>query len=151
MLSFAHVIPLSICPIVPTPGIRSWIHNLCDPQALHKRHTPINSTDRCSRPLIGDLTRMNEQTHTNLTSIIALRDKARPTRLLGMVHVGALPGTPFAKEPICELERQAVIEAKQIEEAGFDAIIVENMHDAPYIHGDRLGPEIVAAMTRITG
>jgi hypothetical protein len=34
-------------------------------------------------------------------------------------------------------------------DAGFDAIIIENMHDAPYVHGDRLGPEIVAAMTRV--
>jgi len=94
---------------------------------------------------------MNEQTHTNLTSIINLRDPSRPTRLLGMVHVGALPGTPFSKDSVCELERLAVLEAKQIEEAGFDAIIVENMHDAPYVHGDHLGPEIIAAMTRLTG
>jgi membrane complex biogenesis BtpA family protein len=93
---------------------------------------------------------MNEQTHPNLTSIITLREPSHPARLIGMVHVGALPGTPFASDPIEELERQAVIEARQIEEAGFDAIIVENMHDAPYVHGDHLGPEIVAAMTRLT-
>ncbi len=94
---------------------------------------------------------MNDQTHLNLKSIVELRDPARPARLIGMVHVGSLPGTPFFKGPIEELERQAVLEAKQIEDAGFDAIIVENMHDAPYVHGDQLGPEIVAAMTRLTG
>ena len=94
---------------------------------------------------------MINQTHPNLTSIITLREPSHSTRLIGMVHVGALPGTPFASDPIEELERQAVEEAKQIQDSGFDAIIVENMHDAPYVHGDYLGPEIVAAMTRVTG
>ncbi len=94
---------------------------------------------------------MIEQTHPNLTSIITLREPSQSTRLIGMVHVGALPGTPFASDPIEEIERQAVEEAKQIQDAGLDAIIVENMHDAPYVQGDHLGPEIVAAMTRVTG
>lgn len=94
---------------------------------------------------------MNQHTHPNLTSIIAQRDLARGARLIGMVHVGALPGTPFACRSIEQIEQQAVAEARQIEDAGFDAIIVENMHDAPYVHGDKLGPEIVAAMTRLTG
>lgn len=93
---------------------------------------------------------MNDQIHPNLAGIVAPRDPARPARLIGMVHVGALPGTPSAAHAIEELEARCVLEARQIEEAGFDAIIVENMHDAPYVHGDRLGPEIVAAMTRMT-
>ena len=94
---------------------------------------------------------MNQHTHPNLSGIIAQRDPARAARLIGMVHVGALPGTPFACRSIEQIEQQAVAEARQIEDAGFDAIIVENMHDAPYVHGDKLGPEIVAAMTRLTG
>ena len=93
---------------------------------------------------------MNDKTHHNLASIISKRDPSRPARLVGMVHVGALPGTPASSQPIEQIEQQAVEEAKQLEEAGFDAIIVENMHDAPYVHGDRLGPEIVACMTRLT-
>jgi hypothetical protein len=40
-------------------------------------------------------------------------------------------------------------EARILADAGFDAVIIENMHDAPYIHGDRLGPEVVSAMTRV--
>jgi len=94
--------------------------------------------------------RMNQHTHPNLSSIIAQRDPARSARLIGMVHAGALPGTPFSAQSVEQLEQQAITEAKQIEDSGFDAIIVENMHDAPYVHGDQLGPEIVAAMSRLT-
>ncbi len=68
--------------------------------------------------------------------------------LIGMVHVGALPGTPRATASIESLARAAADEARILADAGFDAIIVENMHDAPYVHGDVLGPEIVAGMTR---
>ena len=69
--------------------------------------------------------------------------------LIGMVHVGALPGTPAHDGASVEhLAAAAADEARVLEDAGFDAIIIENMHDAPYVHGDRLGPEIVASMTR---
>lgn len=93
---------------------------------------------------------MNQHTHPNLASIIHLRDPSRPARLIGMVHAGALPGTPAARQSLDQIEHQCIDEARQVEEAGFDAIIVENMHDAPYVHGERLGPEIVAAMSRLT-
>lgn len=68
--------------------------------------------------------------------------------LIGMVHVGALPGTPRSEHGVDELVRGAVDEALVLAEAGFDAVLVENMHDRPYVHG-RKGPEITAAMTRI--
>lgn len=63
-----------------------------------------------------------------------------------MVHVQALPGTPNSKyliEEICEI---AVREAKQYESAGLDAVMIENMHDVPYLKG-AVGPEIIASMT----
>jgi uncharacterized protein len=69
--------------------------------------------------------------------------------LIGMVHVGALPGTPGARLRVDELVSQAVTEVKVIADAGFDAVMIENMHDAPYVHGAALGPEIVAVMTRV--
>lgn len=72
------------------------------------------------------------------------RDKA----LVGMVHVGALPGTPRAGRPIAALAGQAVEEAVLLADAGFDAILLENMHDVPYLRRN-VGPEIIAAMTRI--
>ncbi len=65
-----------------------------------------------------------------------------------MIHVGALPGTPAHDRPVDDLIAQAIAEAKLYAEAGIDGVIVENMHDTPYLKG-QVGPEIVAAMTRI--
>lgn len=73
------------------------------------------------------------------------RDKA----LIGMVHVAALPGTPKHRLSVREIAQQAVAEAKLLASAGFDALLVENMHDVPYLRRE-VGPEIVAAMTEIT-
>ena len=66
--------------------------------------------------------------------------------LIGMVHVGALPGTPHAAAPVAELALRAKEEALALEEAGFDAVMIENMHDRPYLR-NRVGPEVVAGMT----
>lgn len=71
-----------------------------------------------------------------------------PKRLIGMVHLGASPGTPHASRSPDEIVAQAVAEAEQLADAGFDAIILENMHDAPYVHGDDLGPEVAVLMAR---
>jgi len=74
---------------------------------------------------------------------------SRNTRtLIGMVHVGALPGAPANDTSVDLLAAQAANEALILAEAGFDAIMIENMHDRPYVHGDH-GPHIAAAMTRI--
>lgn len=62
-----------------------------------------------------------------------------------MVHVQALPGTPNNKHSIEEICEIAVQEAKTYEEAGLDAVIIENMHDVPYLKG-AVGPEIIASM-----
>jgi uncharacterized protein len=64
-----------------------------------------------------------------------------------MIHLQALPGSPVGGCPIGEIAAAAAGEARILAEVGFDAVIVENMHDRPYVHG-RHGPEIVAAMTR---
>jgi membrane complex biogenesis BtpA family protein len=71
-----------------------------------------------------------------------------PKALIGMVHVGALPGTPRATEPIEELVRRAVADAWSLAEGGCDAILVENMHDLPYLRRE-VGPEITAGMTAV--
>jgi membrane complex biogenesis BtpA family protein len=67
--------------------------------------------------------------------------------LIGMVHVGALPGTPAATQPVDALVEAALADARAYRAAGFDAILVENMHDVPYLRDP--GPEIVAAMARL--
>ena len=71
-----------------------------------------------------------------------------PKALIGMVHVGALPGTPRASQSVDELVRAAVQEAWVLAEGGCDAILVENMHDLPYLKRE-VGPEVVASMTAV--
>ena len=68
--------------------------------------------------------------------------------IIGVIHVGALPGTPRGSESVAELMRQAQEEARVYRECGVDGIIIENMHDVPYLKVE-VGPEIVAAMTAI--
>lgn len=72
-----------------------------------------------------------------------------PKSLVGMIHVGALPGTPRHIDPVNVIAGRAVEEAWLLAEAGFDALILENMHDAPYMRRE-VGPEVVAAMTVIS-
>ena len=69
--------------------------------------------------------------------------------LIGMVHLGALPGSPHAAHRVAEIAKVAAGEAALLAEAGFDAILVENMHDRPY-QRRTVGPETVAAMTIAT-
>jgi len=66
--------------------------------------------------------------------------------LIGMVHVGALPTSPGGRLRVGELARRAAAEAVVLARAGFDAVMIENMHDAPYVHGVQ-DPAVVAAMT----
>lgn len=67
--------------------------------------------------------------------------------LIGMVHVGALPGTPASSgQSSAEIAAQAAEEARLLVSSGFDGVIIENMHDAPYLKRE-VGPEIVAGMT----
>jgi len=73
-----------------------------------------------------------------------------PKALIGMIHVRPTPASPAnSGESVEMLGAVASQEARILAESGFDAVIIENMHDAPYIHGDRLGPEVVSAMTRV--
>jgi uncharacterized protein len=65
-----------------------------------------------------------------------------------MVHVQALPGAPLHRLPVAQIAAQAAEEARILADAGFDGIIVENMHDRPYVLAPH-GAEITASMTRI--
>ncbi|XP_064610997.1 uncharacterized protein F13E9.13, mitochondrial-like [Liolophura sinensis] len=66
-----------------------------------------------------------------------------------MVHAQALPGTPAQKFSMSEIVEKACQEASLYQQCGVDAVLVENMHDMPYLLTDRVGPEITAAMTTI--
>lgn len=68
--------------------------------------------------------------------------------IIGMIHIGALPGTPGSNLSVSKLAEQALVEARELEINGIDSIMIENMHDVPYVAGEA-GPEIVSAMTAI--
>ena len=68
--------------------------------------------------------------------------------LIGMIHVGALPGTPGAGAPLERVVETALAEARAYRDSGYTALMIENMHDRPYLKG-AVGPEIVAAMTAV--
>ncbi len=76
-----------------------------------------------------------------------LANLSRPA-FVAMVHVHALPGTPRHREGIRAVIEHAVGEAKLLADHGADALLLENMHDLPYLNR-RVGPEIVAAMTAV--
>ena len=66
--------------------------------------------------------------------------------LIGMLHVEALPGTPGSRLPMAAIVDKAVAEAEVYRQAGFNGLMIENMHDRPYLKGT-VGPEVVAGMT----
>ena len=65
--------------------------------------------------------------------------------LVGMLHLGALPGTPRAAVSVAEIARAAIDDARRYADAGFHGLLIENMHDRPYLRR-AVGPEIPAAM-----
>ena len=68
-----------------------------------------------------------------------------PRALIGMLHLWALPGTPANRHSVAEIAEHAVREAEIYADSGFDGVLIENMHDLPYLRGT-VGPEITAAM-----
>ena len=79
-----------------------------------------------------------------MTNIKLLNSKM----VIGMIHVGALPGTPRNSMNINQIVDAALAEAELYHSAGLNGIMIENMHDVPYMNNSA-GPEIVAAMTLI--
>jgi hypothetical protein len=72
-----------------------------------------------------------------------LFSRAQP--LIGMLHLPALPGSPGSRLGIDEVTAHCVREARIYRDAGFDGLLIENMHDRPYLKREA-GPEVVAAM-----
>lgn len=73
---------------------------------------------------------------------------AKQKPIIGVIHVDALPGTPANSGSVSEILGQAASEARSYRAGGVDGLLIENMHDVPYMRG-RVGPEIVAAMAVI--
>lgn len=68
--------------------------------------------------------------------------------IIAMIHVGALPGTPKNRFSIGQITENALKDAVILAEEGVDALLIENMHDRPYLN-KIAGPEIVSAMTAV--
>lgn len=70
----------------------------------------------------------------------------RRCSVIGMIHVHALPGAPRhdAAGGFGALVGHALAEAALYRECGIHALMLENMHDVPYVQHP--GPEITAAM-----
>ena len=68
--------------------------------------------------------------------------------VIGMIHLKALPGTPKNSLNSSEIIRAALDEADIYLKAGIDAIMIENMHDVPYLKGN-VGHEISSLMTLV--
>lgn len=68
-------------------------------------------------------------------------------RLVGVIHLAALPGSPRQQAPLGEVAVSAAADARALAAAGFDAVVVENFGDAPFFPG-AVPAVTVAAMTR---
>jgi membrane complex biogenesis BtpA family protein len=69
-------------------------------------------------------------------------------RLIGMVHLPALPGSPRWDGSIDHAIDVALTDARALVDNGMDALIVENYGDAPFTRG-RVAASTVAAMAVI--
>ena len=76
-----------------------------------------------------------------------------PRAVIGMLHVGPLPGSPRHRQAALDPQADswddqiaaAVDQAAVYHAAGFHGLILENMFDRPYLRGS-VGPETVAAI-----
>ncbi len=69
-------------------------------------------------------------------------------RLIGMTHLLPLPGSPGYGGSRQHIYDRALADASILQQAGFDAILVENFGDAPYAKNDA-GKHVVADMTAL--
>ena len=75
--------------------------------------------------------------------------RATVPRLIGVIHLPPLPGSPRYAGDFGAITRQTAAEARLLEAAGYDGIIVENFGDAPFFP-TLVPPVTVAAMTATT-
>jgi len=66
--------------------------------------------------------------------------------IIGMIHTEALPGTPNYKGSVEAIITKAKKEALTYKDAGINVLMIENMHDVPYLKR-RVGPEITSLMS----
>lgn len=77
-----------------------------------------------------------------------IQNSIPPKAIVGMIHTGALPGTPLYKNNWNQIMDIACQEALVYTKNKIDALCIENMNDTPYLNRSA-GPEIVSCMTAI--
>ena len=82
-----------------------------------------------------------------MTESIISRRQTNGPYLIGMIHLGALPGSPVRPTSLDSVVDRAVEDAQHLANAGFDAIMIENYNDTPFFK-NRVPSITVAAMTR---
>ncbi len=68
--------------------------------------------------------------------------------IIGMVHVGSLPGAPMYGGSMQPIIDAALRDARALRDGGCDAIAFENFGDRPFFK-DRVPAETIAALTRV--
>lgn len=75
----------------------------------------------------------------------------RPLRrrgaIIGVIHLGPLPGSPGHLAPLVDVIESATSDARHLADGGVDGVIVENFGDSPFFPGS-VPPITIAAMTR---
>ncbi len=84
-----------------------------------------------------------------MTPVQELFEGIHRCALVGMVHLGPLPGSPRWGGTMSSLLDAALRDAETLMLSGCDALLVENMGDVPYLRG-RVEPETVAAVALAT-
>ncbi|MCC7440981.1 MAG: BtpA/SgcQ family protein [Bdellovibrionales bacterium] len=82
-----------------------------------------------------------------------LRSRKALPRLIGVIHLPALPGAPrawgrSAPDALDRAGAWAIAEARALERAGFEAVLIENFGDAPF-YKDQVPAETIAALAVI--
>lgn len=82
-----------------------------------------------------------------MISFHELFDETKP--VIGMIHLLPLPGTPFFNGSIDDIYVRALADAYALQQAGVDAILVENYGDHPYL-AEELAIEQTSLMSAVT-
>jgi len=70
----------------------------------------------------------------------------RVPSLVGVVHLPPLPGSPRATQACAEIAASAALDARTLQGAGFDLVVLENFGDAPFF-AERVPAVTVSAIT----
>jgi len=68
--------------------------------------------------------------------------------IIGMIHIAALPGTPKYNGSVKGIIEKAKEEALLYQSLGIKVLMIENMHDVPYLNRV-VGPEVTTLMSVI--